>query len=195
MATPESYKILVIGGSAGSMPVLTALIKELPVPFPMPVVIVIHRLKNVQSELSALLSAEQKITEPDDKDSLLPGHIYLAPQNYHLLIEADGTISLDYSEPVNFSRPAIDVSFDSAVEAFGKKTLAILLSGANKDGAAGICRIAGSGGMAIVQDPLTAAFSTMPRAALNQCTGLHTMTVNEMIRYLRNISTKINTEK
>lgn len=161
----------------------------------MPVVIVIHRLKNVKSELGALLSGEQKITEPDDKESLLPGHIYLAPQNYHLLIEADGTISLDYSEPVNFSRPAIDLSFDSAAEAFGRNTLAILLSGANKDGAAGICRIAASGGMAIVQDPLTAAFSAMPQAALDLCPGIQTMTVNEMIHYLRNISTKTNTEK
>lgn len=177
------------------MPVVTTLMKELPAPFPMPVVIVIHRLKNVKSELGALLSGEQKITEPDDKESLLPGHIYLAPQNYHLLIEADSTISLDYSEPVHFSRPAIDLSFDSAAEAFGKDTLAILLSGANKDGAAGICRIAASGGMAIVQDPLTAAFSTMPQSALDLCPGIRTMTVNEMICYLRNISTKTNTEK
>lgn len=177
------------------MPVLTTLVKELPAPFPIPVVIVIHRLKNVQSELGALLSGEQEIKEPDDKELLLPGHVYLAPQNYHLLIEADGTISLDYSEPVNFSRPAIDLSFDSAAEAFGRNTLAILLSGANKDGTKGICRIAASGGMAIVQDPLTAAFSTMPQAALDLCPGATSMTVNEMICYLRNINTKTNIGK
>ncbi|SKC97178.1 two-component system, chemotaxis family, response regulator CheB [Chitinophaga ginsengisegetis] len=195
MAASHSYRILVIGGSAGSMTVLTKLISELPAIFPMPVVIVIHRLKNVQSELGTLLSVRQKITEPDDKELLLPGHIYLAPQNYHLLIEADGTISLDYSELVNFSRPAIDMSFESAASAFGSAAVGILLSGANKDGAAGLCHIAASGGAAIVQDPRTAGFSTMPQAALDLCSGIQTMTVNDMIRYLRNISTKINTEK
>ncbi|WP_429051589.1 chemotaxis protein CheB [Chitinophaga sp. W3I9] len=184
-----------MGGSAGSMTVLTKLIKELPATFPMPVMIVIHRLKNVQSELGTLLSGKQKITEPDDKELLLPGHIYLAPQNYHFLIEADGTISLDYSELVNFSRPAIDLSFESAALVFGNAAVGILLSGANKDGAAGLCHIAASGGTAIVQDPQTAEFNTMPQAALDLCSGIQTMSVNDIIRYLRNISTKINVDK
>lgn len=189
MAAPRSYRILVIGGSAGSMPVLTALMEAWPLAFPMPVVLVIHRLKNVKSDLVTLLSGRRQITEPEDKELLLPGHIYLAPQNYHLLIEADDTISLDYSEPVNFSRPSIDLSFDSAVAAFGAATIGILLSGANKDGAEGLCRIAVAGGTAIVQDPATAAFSIMPQAAIDLCADIQSMTVDQMIHYLKNIST------
>ncbi|SEW41066.1 chemotaxis protein CheB [Chitinophaga arvensicola] len=189
MTVPHSYRILVIGGSAGSMPVLSALMEAWPVPFHIPVVLVIHRLKNVKSELGVLLSDHIQITEPEDKEQLLPGHIYLAPQNYHLLIEADGTISLDYSELINFSRPSIDLSFESAATAFGSAVIGILLSGANKDGAEGLCRIAAAGGTAIVQDPATAAFNTMPQAALDQCADIQSMTPDQMIRYLRNIST------
>jgi two-component system chemotaxis response regulator CheB len=177
-----------IGGSAGSMPVLVALLRQLPSPFPMPVVIVLHRLKNVESELGRLLSVRQTIVEPEDKEALLPGSIYLAPQNYHLLIEEDGTFSLDYSEPVNYSRPAIDLSFSSAASVYGSQVLGILLSGANKDGAAGLCRIAAAGGTGIAQDPATAEFSMMPQAALDLCAGIQCMRVNDIILYLKNIS-------
>lgn len=178
-----------IGGSAGSMPVLVELLNQLPSPFFIPVVIILHRLKNVESELDRLLSVQQTIVEPEDKEALLPGNIYLAPQNYHLLIEDDSTFSLDYSEPVNYSRPAIDLSFSSAASVFGPAVLGLLLSGANKDGAAGLCRIVAAGGTGIVQDPLTAEFSMMPQAAMDLCSGVQPMPVNDIIHYLRQIST------
>ena len=188
MTIPHKYRILLIGGSAGSMSVLIQLLSQLPSPFIIPVVIILHRLKNVESELDKLLSVQQTITEPEDKEALLPGNIYLAPQNYHLLIEEAGTFSLDCSEPVNYSRPAIDLSFSSAASVFGPGVLGILLSGANKDGAAGLCHIIAAGGTGIVQDPLTAGFSMMPQAAMDLCSHVQPMVVNDIIHYLRNIS-------
>jgi two-component system chemotaxis response regulator CheB len=188
LTIPHKYSILLIGGSAGSMPVLVELLSQLPSPFMIPVVIILHRLKNVESELDKLLSVQQPIVEPEDKEALLPGNIYLAPQNYHLLIEEDSTFSLDYAEPVNYSRPAIDLSFSTAASVFGRRVLGILLSGANKDGAAGLCRITAAGGTGIAQDPQTAEFSMMPQAAIDLCPDVQPMAAHDIIHYLRNIS-------
>ncbi|HEY9262373.1 chemotaxis protein CheB [Chitinophaga sp.] len=188
MTIPHKYSILLIGGSAGSMPVLVALLSRLPSPFMIPVVIILHRLKNVESDLDKLLSVQQTITEPEDKEAILPGKIYLAPQNYHLLIEEDATFSLDNTEPVNYSRPAIDLSFSTAASVFGAGAVGILLSGANKDGAAGLCRVMAAGGTGIVQDPKTAEFDIMPQAAIDLCANVQSMAINDIIHYLRNIS-------
>lgn len=188
MTRPHKYRLVIIGGSAGSMPVLVELMNQLPSPFNIPIVIVIHRPKNVESELDKLLSVHQEIVEPEDKAPLLPGNIYLAPQNYHLLIEEDSTFSLDYSEPLNYSRPAIDMSFSTAATAFGTDVLGVLLSGANNDGAAGLCQIVSTGGTGIVQDPATALFAVMPQAALDGCMGVQAMTIEQIIAYLKNIS-------
>lgn len=188
MTIPHKYGILLIGGSAGSMSVLVELLSQLPSPFMIPVVIILHRLKNVESELDKLLSVQQPIVEPEDKEAMLPGNIYLAPQNYHLLIEEDSTFSLDYAEPVNYSRPAIDLSFSTAASVFGPRVLGVLLSGANKDGAAGLCRITAAGGIGIVQDPQTAEFSMMPQAAIDLCPDIQPMAPHDIIHYLRNIS-------
>lgn len=190
MTLPPKYRILLIGGSAGSMAVLVTLLNHFPSPFPIPVVIIMHRLKNVVSELDKLLSVQQLIREPEDKEQLLPGKIYLAPQNYHLLIEEDATFSLDYSELVNFSRPAIDLSFASAAAVFGRYVMGILLSGANNDGAEGLSRIIGAGGTGIVQDPATAEFDVMPQAAIDANPGVQAMSVEEIIHVINNISTE-----
>jgi len=187
LTIPLKYSILLIGGSAGSMSVLVELLNQLPSPFPIPVVIILHRLKNVESELDKLLSIRQTIAEPEDKEPLRQGNIYLAPQNYHLLIEEDGSFSLDYAEPVNFSRPAIDLTFSSAASVFGARSLGILLSGNNKDGAAGLCRIIHAGGTGIAQSPDTAGFSVMPQAAIDLCRGVRPMTIKGMIDFLKNI--------
>jgi len=161
-------EIVVIGGSAGSLPVLMALLDALPDAFPFAVLIVLHRLKNVYSEMSALLSVksgEMIVREPDDKAPVLPNNLYLAPQNYHLLIERDRTFSLDYSEPVLYSRPSIDVTFDSVADIYVNKAVGIVLSGANEDGAHGLTRILAKGGTGMIQHPDTAEYQTMPRAA------------------------------
>lgn len=166
----KSFNIIVIGGSAGCIEVIVYILKSLPASFQTPVVLVIHRMKNRTSRLDKLLSKDariQTIIEPEDKEPIQPGKIYLAPQNYHLLVEDDHTFSLDYSEQVNFSRPSIDVSFESIANVFQSKTLAILLSGANKDGASGLAKVIEKGGSAIIQSPNTAQYTTMPLAAID----------------------------
>ncbi|WP_225860212.1 MULTISPECIES: chemotaxis protein CheB [Chitinophaga] len=180
--------MILIGGSAGSMPVLEEILKQWPAHFPIPLVIVLHRLKNVPSELVAILSSYRKLLEPEDKEALLPGHIYLAPQNYHLLIESDVTFSLDYSEPVNFSRPSIDQTFSSAAAVFGEGALGILLSGASKDGTEGLCDIVAAGGTGIVQEPDSALFRFMPASALDSCNGILSMSVTSIIDLIKKIS-------
>lgn len=177
----STFDIITIGGSAGSLPAVRAIIDALPRPLKVPVVIVLHRIRNVQSEMKRLLSDKQMIIEPEDKDWIQPGLIYLAPQNYHLLVEADKSFMLDYSEPLHYSRPSINVTFMSVAEVYGPRALGILLSGANADGAEGLCRIIGAGGTGIVQDPKTAEFSIMPQSAIDHCLGVRTMTVEYMI--------------
>lgn len=165
---PAKYKVIIIGGSAGSLSVLTKILDALPDPFDIPIIIILHRQKNVLSEMDRILQAYapgKQIIEPEDKQPVSECCIYLAPQNYHLLIEEDKTFSLDYSEAVLFSRPSIDVTFESAAKVFGPNALAILLSGANHDGTVGLQAVVCNGGTAIVQDPATAAYSIMPMAA------------------------------
>ncbi|MFL9482275.1 chemotaxis protein CheB [Chitinophagaceae bacterium LWZ2-11] len=133
----SKFDLIIIGGSAGSLNIIEEILAALPSTFEIPIIIIIHRMRNVLSEMDKLLSVgtgNKKVIEPEDKTPLKSNYIYLAPQNYHLLIEEDRTLSLDYSEQINFSRPSIDVSFESAAKVFKNKLLAILLSGANKDG-------------------------------------------------------------
>lgn len=145
------------------------LLSALPAQFGAVVLLVVHRQRNVPSRLDELLTIHTKshITEPEDKEALVPGHIYLAPQNYHLLLEAEGNFALEYSEPVCFSRPSIDVTLQSAALLNADKNLlAILLSGANADGAEGLAAVLAAGGTALVQSPESAEFPAMPLAAL-----------------------------
>ncbi len=188
LMTGKQVDILAIGGSAGSIPVLISLLKSLSPPIPYTILIVIHRLKNVHSELSLLLSeglGSLRVIEPDDKMPLEPQGVYLAPQNYHLLIEADLTFCLDYSEPVLFSRPSIDVTFDSVAQVFGPGAVAILLSGANEDGAKGIRKIMDQGGTALIQAPHTAAYQSMPQAAIRQNEEAIILQPDELIEFLK----------
>lgn len=176
--------MIAIGGSAGSLPVLAELLEQLPVSIDCTMMIIVHRLKNVPSDLDRLLSLKAPIIEPEDKQPVLPGRIYLAPQNYHLLMENDGFFALDYSEPLHYSRPSIDVSFASVAEVYGPRALGILLSGASKDGAAGMQRIIAAGGAGIVQDPALALFDTMPLAALELCPEAQPMSITNMVHFL-----------
>ena len=163
------FDIILIGGSAGSLEVIAYLLQSLPKTFTIPVVIIVHRMKNTSSRLDKLLikqSGLRNIIEPEDKEPVKPGMIYLAPQNYHLLVEKDYCFSLDYSEPINFSRPSIDLSFESFSNVYGANTLAVLLSGANKDGATGLRKVIQKNGTALIQSPETAEYPTMPVAAI-----------------------------
>ncbi len=187
MTRKYKYDIIVIGGSAGSIPPLIDILKSLPDQFNTPILLIIHRMKNTNSNLNKLMargSGLPDFIEPEDKESIKQGHVYLAPQNYHVLVELDHSFGLDYSEPVNFSRPSIDVSFESVATVYKARTLAILLSGANKDGALGIKAVIAQGGTALVQSPDTSDYPTMPNAAIKTNPGAKILSIAEIITYL-----------
>jgi two-component system chemotaxis response regulator CheB len=184
----NDVNMILIGGSAGCLPVLTKILSALPASSNVAVVIVIHRMKNVPSEMDKLLSlhsGKRKVVEPDDKEPVLTTGIYLAPQNYHLLVEADKTFSLDYSEVVHYSRPSIDVTFESVANVYGPGVLAILLSGANSDGTKGIKKVIERNGAVIVQDPLTAEYSFMPQHAINEGLPILVLKPDAITEYLQ----------
>jgi two-component system chemotaxis response regulator CheB len=160
--------VIGIGASAGAIDALGRLLPVLPPTLRAPLVVVVHVPPDWQSGLPALLSANCSlpIAEAEDKVAAQPGHVYFAPPNYHLLIERDGCLALSADEPVNFSRPSIDVLLESVALGFGRRALGILLSGANADGAAGMAAIKAHGGLTWVQEPATARVATMPEAAL-----------------------------
>jgi two-component system chemotaxis response regulator CheB len=184
---PAKNNLIIIGGSAGSLSVINKLLNALPAPFRLPIVIVLHRQKNVSSEMEKILAAyapSKKILEPEDKQPVSDCCIYLAPQNYHLLIEQDRTFSLDYSEAVLFSRPSIDVTFESAAKVFKSEAVAILLSGANNDGTVGLEAIISNGGTAIVQDPSTASYSVMPKAASDKNPSAQILSPDKIVSFI-----------
>lgn len=183
-------ELVLIGGSAGSVSVIMSLIQNLPEKFTAPVIIVLHRLRNVSSELDKILASLHKtrrVKEPEDKDLIRNRYVYLAPQNYHLLIEPDNTFSLDYSEPVHFSRPSIDVTFESAARVFNKNITAILLSGANDDGAMGLHAVYEAGGKVIVQRPSTAEYPAMPLSAIEKTPEVLILQPSEISLFFENL--------
>lgn len=185
--------IVLIGGSAGSLSGLMSILKCIREDFTIPVIIVIHRQRNVLSELTKILGSAsrfKKIIEPDDKEAVGNGCIYVAPQNYHLLIEKDKTFSLDYSEPVQYSRPSIDVTFESVAQVYKNKVVAILLSGANTDGTEGLESIVENGGIAIAQDPATADYPAMPSSAIKSVIGIKVLNAGEIADFLNELIIK-----
>ncbi len=164
----SDYKAVVIGGSAGSFALVLKILPRLKPDFELPIIICMHRLKHIRSGLAENLGVKShmEVIEPNDKDKIEKGKIYLAPSNYHMFVEFDGTISLSTEEMNNQSRPSIDYTLSSAASAYRDKVVGIILTGANKDGAKGLKDIADKKGFTIVQDPTTAEVDTMPRAAL-----------------------------
>ena len=160
--------MIVIGGSAGGLQPILTLLPGLAPPLHAAIIIVLHRQSHYESVLTELLAAKTdfRVKEAAEKEPLECGVIYIAPADYHLLVESDHTLSLDDSEKVNFSRPSIDVTFTSAALAYGSNMAALLLSGANTDGAEGLIDVHGAGGTTAVQDPVTADVDYMPRQAI-----------------------------
>lgn len=163
-------KLLVIGASSGAVEVLRTILPALPASFPGAVVVVVHVLEGRPSLLVDIFTplCALAVSEIDDKQPLEAGAIYFAPPGYHTLVEDRTTLSLSSDEPVNYSRPAIDVLFDSAAEAFGEDVVAVLLTGASSDGAEGCARVRAAGGFVIAQDPATAAVALMPQSAIDR---------------------------
>ena len=161
------YSVVAIGTSWGGLSAMTKLLSGLPVDFSIPIVVVQHRSKDSDRLLAQLLQDVTALTvcEIEDKDALSPGRVHVAPANYHVMIEP-GYASLTVEEPVRFSRPSIDVMFDSAADTYGPGAIGVVLTGANEDGARGLANIVRQGGRALVQDPKTAEIPTMPQAAI-----------------------------
>jgi two-component system chemotaxis response regulator CheB len=164
----KPVKLIAIGGSAGALHVILDLLSPLGPGFPIPLLIILHRAGPIESGMEELLAAKTRMRskEVDEKEPLLPGTVYICPPDYHVLIEKDHSLSLDYSERVNFSRPSIDVSFRSAADVYGDELICVLLSGGNSDGAGGLNYAKDRGAMTIVQDPETAEVSYMPHYAI-----------------------------
>jgi two-component system chemotaxis response regulator CheB len=164
----NSYELLLIGGSAGSLEVLIELLPALDKNLQLAIIIVLHR-KTGESMLTGLLNNKTTwpVKEAEEKEPVQNQKVYVAPPDYHLLVEADKTFSLDYSEKVHYSRPSIDVSFETVAEAYGAAVIAVLLSGANADGTEGLRMIKKAGGVTIVQDPREASVAYMPQQAID----------------------------
>ncbi|MFV5687896.1 chemotaxis protein CheB [Flavobacterium sp. ZT3R25] len=162
------YEAIVIGVSSGGMNALKIIFSALPIDFNIPIIIVQHVGVHSDSEWIKLLNKKSHldIKEADEKEKIEKGKIYIAPPNYHLLIEKDKTFSLTIHERVSFARPSIDVLFESAAEAYKNKLIGIVLTGSNHDGTKGIKRIKECGGLAIIQDPKTAESAYMPNSAI-----------------------------
>lgn len=183
-------KLIMIGGSAGSFRVVTRILAELsPDHFNIPIVMCLHRLKTVRHGFAEALnfSSGLPVVEPNDKDPIRAGRIYLAPANYHLSIELGKTFALSTEEVVNNSRPAIDLMFESGAYVYRHHAMGIILSGANKDGAKGLHAVRSFGGQCIVQDPDEAEIATMPVAAL-RATGVdHILNVKSIATFLNTL--------
>jgi two-component system, chemotaxis family, protein-glutamate methylesterase/glutaminase len=190
MAQDSVNRIIAIGGSAGSLEVIMKIVQSIPTYTGNAYIIIVHRKNDAESILEELLKAKTilAVTEVEDKEFLEPDHIYLAPSNYHLLLEDQHQFSLDSSEKIHFSRPSIDVTFESLAEIFGEKVIGILLSGANSDGVSGLQRIKKAGGLSIVQDPATAEVSFMPEQAILANAFDKIATPDEMIQMLAELT-------
>src|SRR3972149_5280868 len=180
------YEAVIIGGSAGSFQVITKILSSLPSNFNLPLLLSLHRLKHVRSGFVEALSIRSTIPiiEPNDKEPIKSGRGYLAPANYHMYIELGNKISLSTEEPVNHSRPSIDLSFITAAEAYRNKLIGIILSGANRDGAFGLKRVKDLGGLTIVQDPNECQVKTMTEASIKMTQIDHIFSTNQIIRFL-----------
>lgn len=187
----EPVKAIVIGGSAGAVQALLRLLPALPADYPLPVAIVIHVPPDRENALVPLFQSkcQVEVKEAEDKEPMRPGVVYFAPSDYHLLIEADGALSLSADELVNLSRPSIDVLFDSAADAFGPALTAVVLTGANHDGAAGLKSVVDAGGVAVVEDPDGAYATAMPTAALAACPDAITLKLDAVASYLLSLGT------
>jgi len=191
---PKTAKVVVIGCSAGGFTLVFDLISKLPKNFPLPVIVVIHRSRKHKSSIEELLNSKSKVMVKvaNDKDQLKKGTVYFAPSDYHLLLEPNQTITLDCSEPVLYSRPSIDVTFQSVADVFEDQVIAILLSGANTDGATGICYIHEKNGFTIVQDPEFAEVRTMPEAAINKCNADLVLSNLEIYSFMETLASTIS---
>ncbi len=190
MLRKNNYKAIILGGSAGSFQVVTKILASLPKSFSIPFFLCLHRLKHVRSGFIEALSIKSilPVIEPNDKEHIRKGNIYLAPANYHMYVELGNIFSLSTEKPVNHSRPSIDLSFFSASYAYRDKLIGIIVSGANKDGALGLKSVKDMGGLTVVQDPKECQVKTMTTAAMDSTNVDKVLSTDEIIRFLRRLA-------
>jgi two-component system, chemotaxis family, protein-glutamate methylesterase/glutaminase len=185
----NSYKAVVIGGSAGSFQGVVKILSQLPAGFPLPIIMCLHRLKHVRNGFVEALSIKSvvQVTEPHDKENIKKGSVYLAPANYHMSIELGNHFALSTEEMINNSRPAIDITLGTSAFVYRDKLIGILLSGANRDGALGMKYIHERGGLTIVQEPTECMIDTMPKAALAVTKIDHVMKIDQIVEFLKDL--------
>jgi two-component system chemotaxis response regulator CheB len=176
-------EFLLLGGSAGSFKAIYSAVKVFPADLNKAVLVIIHRRKNFFSEIEKLFaeSSRMSLREISDKDVIKNNTVYIAPANYHTLIEKDRSFSLDVSDAIWYSKPSIDVAFDSASDIYCDKCTAVLFSGANADGAEGLLRLRNNGALTIVQDPKEAEMAEMPQAAVDLKAAQFVLSTSEIL--------------
>lgn len=188
----KNYILIAIGVSAGGMKALSTLLPSLPGDYSIPLVVVQHlHPDSGNGYLAEYLDrhCRLKVKEADEKESIAPGNVYIAPADYHLLVERDRTFSLSKDPKVNYSRPSIDVLFETAAEACGPGLIGIVLTGASADGAKGLLAVKRNGGLTIVQDPDSAESKIMPQAAVALCGKVdHLLSLEEIAGLLISLS-------
>ena len=185
----QRYEAVVLGGSSGGLEALTQILRSLPAGFPLPLIVAQHLHPLQDATFCSRLNADTPliVKEAEEKERVVAGNVYFAPPNYHLLLEKNRTFSLSVDERVHYSRPAIDVLFESAAEVYRAGLIGVILSGANQDGAQGLKRIKAYGGLAIVQDPATAQTGYMPAAAIAAVAADYILPVAEIGPFLRGL--------
>ena len=185
-------RCIVIGVSAGGFDALDILTRQLPVGFSLPIIIVQHRIAENDGYLAQHLNLNAAIEVKDviDKEPICSGIVYIAPPDYHLLIERGLYLSLSKDDKVNYSRPSIDVLFESAADIYRKSCLGIILTGKNQDGSMGLAQILAAGGVAIVQDPQSAKASEMPKAAIKKVPTAVILNLSGIASYLISLDIK-----
>ena len=179
----QQSEILLLGGSAGSFKHIYDAVRIFPSKLDKAVLVIIHRKKNFFSEIENLFAQNSRMSlrEVSDKDAINKNTVYIAPANYHTLIESKHSFGLDVSEAVWYSKPSIDVSFECAAEVFKSKCTAVLFSGANQDGAKGLLSLRKHGSLTIVQDPDEAEMPEMPQAAINLNAAEYILNTNDIL--------------
>jgi two-component system chemotaxis response regulator CheB len=187
------YGAVVIGTSAGGFDALKALLPMLAEGFSMPVAVVQHMHPESGDSVPLILDemCRVRVKQADEKEPLIAATVYFAPPDYHLLIDDDATPALSADEPVNYSRPSIDVLFESAAEVFRERLIGVILTGANSDGALGLKKIKDMGGLTVVQEPSDASVDAMPRAAIAAARPHYVLTLEDIGRLLNRLSERV----
>lgn len=188
----KKYKAIVIGASAGGMEALKTVLTPLKKDIGVPIMIVQHTGPYSDDFLARFLNnlCDIEVQEAGDKEKIKPGVAYIAPPNYHILIEDDKTIALSVEPKVNYARPSVDVLFESAADVYAESLIGVILTGANNDGAAGLKKIKDYGGLALVQEPSEAEASSMPSAAIEATEVDHVLKLKEIGPFLNKVNKK-----